>query len=135
MILLKLERIVDIMASSPIRYSYWASGFQLTGYTSANIPICIRLLAVKPNICCVKLSQYPKYHCDFFSRRQPSLIAGMMMTYPEGEGNATLYNYYDDGGGGPGPGPSVEPIDIDTENKIISLNYLGFPQVSIDIER
>ena len=46
----------------------------------------------------------------------------MMMTYPEGEENATLYSYYDDGG--------VDPIDIDTENKIISLNYAGFPQVS-----
>ena len=47
----------------------------------------------------------------------------MMMTYPEGEENATLYSYYDDGG-------VVDPIDIDTENKIISLNYAGFPQVS-----
>ena len=51
----------------------------------------------------------------------------MMMTYPEGEENATLYSYYDDGGGGPA---FVDPIDIDTENKIISLNYAGFPQVS-----
>ena len=45
------------------------------------------------------------------------------MTYLEGEGNTT-YNYYDD------DSPAVDPIDIDTENKIISLNYAGFPQVS-----
>ena len=50
-----------------------------------------------------------------------------IMAYPaEGEGNATLFSYYDDG-----PTPAFfDPIDIDTERKIISLNYAGFPQVT-----